>query len=115
MGLVRQELAALPLAERVQRWRDKPFLQCDTPAATWTILSDQFFKDDFELNLGSLGAYYAQMPHTLYGENTIKVVPVGEIRQEWAIPGIYYFHCVLHEQRSLLPELGVRVYCALLF
>src|SRR5439155_352545 len=61
--------------------------KCDTPAETWAELSGQFFKDDFGLNPGSLGAYYAQMLHTLYGENTVRVVQVGDvIRQEWAIP-----------------------------
>ena len=79
--------------------------KCDTPAETWAELSGQFFKDDFGLNPGSLGAYYAQMLHTLYGENTVRVVQVGDvIRQEWAIPAFNAFITFLTDKDPFFPS-----------
>ena len=57
---------------------------CQTRDETWATLSNQFYKDDFGANLTTLGAYYAQMLHALYGEDTVSVVKVGDmITQEW--------------------------------
>jgi len=79
--------------------------KCDTPAEAWAELSEQFFKDDFGLNPGSLGAYYAQMLHTLYGENTIRLVQVGDvIRQEWAVPEFTAFLTFLTDRDPFFPS-----------
>ena len=87
--------------------RSKVKLQCptcDTPAATWTELSDQFYKDDFGLNPGTSEAFYAQMLHTLYGESTVRVVRVGDIRQEWAVPEFTAFITFLTDQDPFFPS-----------
>lgn len=86
---------------------------CETPAATWTEVSAQFFKDDFGLNPGTLGSYYAQMLHTLYGEDTVKIVPVGDvIKQEWAIPEINAFITSLTNKDPFFPSWEY-TYCAI--
>ncbi|HKW65036.1 MAG TPA: hypothetical protein VJN89_20945 [Candidatus Acidoferrum sp.] len=79
--------------------------QCDTSAATWAELSDQFNNDNFGLNPGTIGAYYAQMLHVLYSENTTKVVQVGKsMRQEWAIPEFTAFITFLTDQDPFFPS-----------
>ncbi|MFI5069970.1 MAG: hypothetical protein ACHP8A_03675 [Terriglobales bacterium] len=79
--------------------------KCDTPAQAWAEISRQFFKDDFGLSPGSLGAYYAQMLHTLYGENTIRVAEVGSvIKQEWATPEFTDFITYLTDKDPFFPS-----------
>lgn len=79
--------------------------ECSTPAQAWAVLSGQFFNDDLGLNPGSLGAYYAQMLHTLYDENTIRVVQVGTvIKQEWAIPEFTAFIAFLTDKDPFFPS-----------
>jgi len=83
-------------------------LHCDTPEAAWTEISNRFNNDNFvnfDLNPGTLCAHYAQMLHVLYGEDTIRVVPVGtEVRQEWAIPEFAGFITFLTDKDPFFPS-----------
>jgi hypothetical protein len=78
---------------------------CQTKDETWTTLTNQFYKDDFGVNLTTPGAYYAQMLHALYGEDTVSVVNVGDIiRQEWPKPEFGAFITFLTDKDPFFPS-----------
>jgi len=78
--------------------------KCGTPADAWAQLSARFFKDDFGLYPATNTAYYAQMLHALYGEDTVRVVTVGDFKQEWAIPEFIAFITFLTDKDTFFPS-----------
>lgn len=78
--------------------------KCGTPTDAWAELSARFFKDDFGLYPATYTAYYAQMLHALYGEDTVRVVTVGDFKQEWAIPDFTAFITFLTDKDAFFPS-----------
>lgn len=103
LGLGRQAIEAVQQAfvqHRIKRECDK----CESPEEIWAKLSAQFYKDDFGFCPDCPGSYYAEMLHTLYGENTITIDYAGDIKREWAIPGFNAFITFLTNKDPLFPS-----------